>query len=336
MALRILEIVTPTEKAPQVESALDEFSFHHLWCTERSDELVIWRALVDAERVEPVLDRLENRFGHLSAFRVIMQAVEAVVPAPSENGEDDAEGLNNKGEVAQGKAFRISRSELYEDIAAESAFDIRFVVMVTLATVVVTVGLIQDSSVIVLAAMVIAPLLGPNMALALGTTLGDASMIRRSAKAASAGFALALVLAIGYGTVGYLPDEGGEIIARTGFGASDLVLSLAAGVAGTLAYSTGAPSSLIGVMVAVALLPPSAAAGMYLGAGDLENAARAALLLTVNVVCVNLAALLIFSYKGIRPRTWIEQISAAKATRVNIGVLVFLLGLLAAAILILR
>ncbi len=324
MALRILEIVTPTEKAPQVESALDEFSFHHLWCTERSDELVIWRALVDAERVEPVLDRLENRFGHLSAFRVIMQAVEAVVPAPSENGEDDAEGLNNKGEVAQGKAFRISRSELYEDIAAESAFDIRFVVMVTLATVVVTVGLIQDSSVIVLAAMVIAPLLGPNMALALGTTLGDTSMIRRSAKAASAGFALALVLAIGYGTVGYLPDEGGEIIARTGFGASDLVLSLAAGVAGTLAYSTGAPSSLIGVMVAVALLPPTVVAGLMLGRGEWESGLGALMLVVSNVICVHLAAVGTFVIQGIKPSRWWEAKKARKATQRSIMICVVL------------
>uniref|UniRef100_UPI0035C67FD5 hypothetical protein n=1 Tax=Sphingomonas adhaesiva TaxID=28212 RepID=UPI0035C67FD5 len=45
------------------------------------------------------------------------------------------------------------------------------------------------------------------------------------------------------------------------------------------------------------------AAGLLLGAGETELALRAGLLLAINVVSVNLAALLVFFYKGIRPRT---------------------------------
>ena len=63
-------------------------------------------------------------------------------------------------------------------------------------------------------------------------------------------------------------------------------------------------------------------------------ALRAAILLAVNVVCVNLAALAVFAYKGVRPRTWREQVSAEKAQRVYAAVLIFLLALLTGAILI--
>jgi uncharacterized hydrophobic protein (TIGR00341 family) len=178
--------------------------------------------------------------------------------------------------------------------------------------------------------MVIAPLLGPNMAMALGTTLGDTALIRRSAKAATVGFALALGLAVAYGIVGPLPVEGGEITARTGFGASDLVLSLAAGVAGTLAYSTGAPSSLIGVMVAVALLPPTVVSGFMLGRGYWGAGLGAMLLVLSNVICVHLAAVATFMIQGIKPSKWWEAEKAKRATRRSILICsVLLLGLIA-------
>jgi len=325
MSHRVLEIITPQDKAAQVESALAEFSFLFVWCLSRTEETVVWRALTDAETVEPVLDRLENRFGHVSGFRVILQSVEAVVPAPAEPEKEP-------GDAPAPKVARISRPELYEDIAGESALTWRFVVMVLLAAIVVTVGLVRDSSVIVLAAMVIAPLLGPNMALALGTTLGDTGMIRRSARAAGIGFALAFVLAVVYGFVASPPLESAEIVARTGFGGGDLVLALAAGVAGTLAYTTGASSSLIGVMVAVALLPPTVVAGFMVGRGAWSQATAAVLLLVSNVLCVHLAAVGTFVAQGVKPSKWWEAEKAKRASRhsliISIGLVLGLIGLL--------
>ncbi len=326
MPHRVLEIVTPPEKASQVEAALGEFSLPFVWCPCRTGEVVVWKVLTDSEAVEPVLDCLENRFGHVSGFRVILESVEAVVPRPPEPEEEPAEG-------PPAKASRISRPELYEDIAGESVLTWRFVVMVLLATVVVTVGLVRDSSVIVLAAMVIAPLLGPNMALALGTTLGDTAMIRRSARAAGIGFALAFVFAVLYGVVGRPPLDSAEIIARTGFGGGDLVLALAAGIAGTLAYTTGAPSSLIGVMVAVALLPPTVVAGFMVGLGAWPQATAAVLLLVSNVLCVHLAAVGTFVVQGVKPSKWWEAEKARRASRrsltISVGLFVGLIALLA-------
>ena len=70
-------------------------------------------------------------------------------------------------------------------------------------------------------------------------------------------------------------------------------------------------------MVAVALLPPAAAAGLYAGAGYWQLAARALLLLFINVVSVNLAALVVFFLKGVRPRTWLERRAAKRSVYVN-------------------
>jgi len=82
--------------------------------------------------------------------------------------------------------------------------------------------------------------------------------------------------------------------------------------------------------VAVALLPPAAAAGLMLGAQQWPLALGAALLLAVNVVCVNLAGQLVFLARGIKPRTWLERVSARQSVRVSVMVWVVSLALLSA------
>ena len=57
-------------------------------------------------------------------------------------------------------------------------------------------GLLRDSEVIIIAAMVLAPLLGPNVALSLGTTLGDAGLSQKAIRANIHGILTALILAV--------------------------------------------------------------------------------------------------------------------------------------------
>ncbi len=82
---------------------------------------------------------------------------------------------------------------------------------------------------------------------------------------------------------------------------------------------------LVGVMVAVALLPPAATFGMMLGHGEVQLATSALLLLIANVVCVNLATQVVFLVKGISPRTWWEKEKANKAMKISIPI--WLIGL---------
>ncbi|GEM_PF-860880 len=79
-------------------------------------------------------------------------------------------------------------------------------------------------------------------------------------------------------------------------GLDDIAIALASGSAGVLAFTTRASSILIGVMVAVALLPPLVAFGLLLGAGHELLAFGALLLLFVNIICINLAGVVTFLY----------------------------------------
>jgi uncharacterized membrane protein len=85
-------------------------------------------------------------------------------------------------------------------------------------------------------------------------------------------------------------------------------------------------------MVAVALLPPAVSLGNMLGAAQLRLAAGAAALLAVNIVCVNLAAQLIFLSKGIKPRTWIERRAAQQSTKMSLAIAAALLAVLVAVV----
>lgn len=111
------------------------------------------------------------------------------------------------------------------------------------------------------------------------------------------------------------PLSSHEIVSRTHVGMGDVVLALAAGAAGALSITTGASSALIGVMVAVALLPSTVVTGMLVGEGQWGKAIGAAELLAVNLLSLNLAAIVTFLARGIRPGTWWEAEYAKRASR---------------------
>jgi uncharacterized membrane protein len=116
----------------------------------------------------------------------------------------------------------------------------------------------------------------------------------------------------------------------------DIVVALASGSAGALAFTTGVSATLIGVMVAVALLPPLVTFGLLLGGGHTVLAMGALSLFLVNLICVNLAGVTTFLVQGIHPATWWEKDRAAKATRIAIVLWVALLAVLVGMTLLLR
>ena len=95
-----------------------------------------------------------------------------------------------------------------------------------------------------------------------------------------------------------------ELKNRTLVQPADIALALACGAAGVLAFSRGASLALVGVMIAVALVPPLTAAGIYTGAGIPEAGANALFLFTVNLVCVNVAGIAMFLFQGLPPTSW--------------------------------
>ncbi len=328
MSLRLIEIVLPQENAAAIGELPSADQMLGRWDDWIGDDQLLSRILVNTEQTEALLDDLEKQFSAVDGFRVMLLPVEATIPRPSKT---EADKSTAEKKVPQ----RISRQELYDDISAGSDLSRVFTAQVILATLVAAVGLIRNDMAVIIGAMVIAPLLGPNVALCLATTLGDAGLGVRALKTNVIGITIALVCSLVIGTVFEIDPGNPAIQSRTQVSAGDIILALASGCAGVLAFTTGAPAALIGVMVAVALLPPTVVLGLLFASGELNAAAGAVLLVATNVICVNLAGVLTFLVQGVRPRNWWEAERARNATRIAIVtwtlLLVILAGLIALA-----
>lgn len=309
MALRQIEITVPVSEQSKLRAALGDLDVIDMSFSPCADERMLVRILIETVRSESVIDHLERNFSLREGFRVTLLPVEGTLPRL------------NKVEVAPGRGsrpLRINRLELLDELERGVEPNRIFFATVLLSAVVAAVGLVRDDVAIIIGAMVIAPLLTPNMALALGTTLGDTKLIHRALKTNLLGMIVAFTFAVILGTVLNADPEIAAIRARTEVGLSDLALALAAGSAGALAFTTGVSASLVGVMVAVALMPPLIVCGLFMGSQQFDYAMGALLLVATNVICVNLTGVLTFRFQGIRPQTWYETDRAKRATRVAI------------------
>jgi uncharacterized hydrophobic protein (TIGR00341 family) len=283
---------------------------------EDENGLQKFRMLIDDERLQSLLDTLQNVLGAQPSTRIVVLPVEASLPI--------TEAEKNRKE----KSATASRESLYVDVRKNARLDWNYVVLVFLSTVVASIGLLNNNVAVVIGAMVIAPLLGPNLALSLGTALGDLLLMRRSLQTNLAGIFLAVFLSAVLGIFWPSELEAPELLLRTEAQFDSIALALASGAAAALSLITGLSSILVGVMVAVALLPPAATLGLMLGSGNFTLAAGAGLLLAINVVCVNLSSNLVFLVKGISPRSWMEKQKAKKSMIIYVGGWLLMLGLL--------
>jgi len=337
MTLRLIEMVVPEPAGEELQKLLVEQSVLELRQIGFGEGEVLVRILLEAEKSEAVLDILEQQYDGEEGYRIVILPVEATlprieVPKPVASDEPHSENEPAKEETPE----RISRAELYEDISDAARFSKVYFAMVVLSAIVATIGLDHNSVTIVIGAMVIAPLLGPNVALALATTLGDLPLAKQAALTSLAGIATVTLMTLIIGALLHVDPTLSELASRTQVGLSDVVLALAAGCAGALAFTTGVSAILVGVMVAVALLPPMVTFGLLLGDGKLTLAMGALSLLAANLISLNLAAVVTFMLQGIRPATWWEKDRAKKATRIAITLWATLLVLLIGLILLLR
>ncbi len=302
--MRVIEVITDQGHVDTLRGIAAQQEVLDIWVGHKDEDgRCSTRLLVRPERQQAVMDALQSLLATADDTRILVLPVEAALPRL----EDD--DLDNEKQ----NSITRSREELYQKIVAGAKLDSNFMYMVIMSTIVAAIGLLEDNVAVVIGAMVIAPLLGPNMALAFATTLGEGKLLWSALKSNVAGLFTALGLSILIGLLWPLNFDSHELMIRTDVGMDGIVLALVSGAAAVLSLTAGWSNSLVGVMVAVAILPPTATVGLMLGSGNYQHALGAALLLAVNVVCVNLASNIAFLLKGVKPRTWYEKKKAKQS-----------------------
>lgn len=299
-----IEAVAPASNEDAILRIAKQSDAVDSWVSSQSEKQIAIKILIDKSKSQKVLDQLQELMSGKSNFRVVAYPLEVALPY-----DKSIKSTTNT----------VTREALLTQLKAQSKLDSHYIMLVFLSTIVAAIGLIENNVAVIIGAMVIAPLLGPNLALSLSTTLGQVNGILSGLKTLFVGIALALgisyIIALFYPSISITP----ELLSRTSVGLDGLALALASGAAAALSITYGVSSVLVGVMVAVALLPPTVTLGIFLGLESFKEAYGAGLLLIANIASVNLTAQLTMRLKGIKPREEKKQKTA---------LIVFVLGIL--------
>ena len=175
-------------------------------------------------------------------------------------------------------------------------------VMLLLSVAIATFGIMQDSTAVVIGAMLIAPLMTPILGSAAAIVNAWPGRLKRSILLVFLGVTAAVGLAFIIGQ--WLPTifplaTNSQITSRVSPNLIDMLIALAAGAAGAYAsVDRRVSSSIAGVAIAVALVPPLGVVGLQLQAGEYSDASGAFLLFLTNFVSIILSAILVFLLTG--------------------------------------
>ncbi|MFW5965361.1 MAG: TIGR00341 family protein [Halodesulfurarchaeum sp.] len=330
--MRLVQVTVPTGKRQAVVRAFEQLELEYAVTEEIEQRNVaaVISAPVPTEGVEDVLDRLREAGLEADSFTVVLDA-QTVVSRRFEALQDRYE------EAGEEDSATIAREELVstvEDLAPRFSI---YLVLSAISAVVATAGILLDSPAVVVGSMVIAPLIGPAMATSVGSVVADNELFVQGVSRQAVGFAVSILAAAVFALFARwinLVPPGIDLMAIdqvTGRLSPDflsLAVALGAGVAGALSLSTGVSTALVGVMIAAALVPPTAVVGIGIAWMMPQAVLGASVLVLVNVLSINLAALVVLWHGGYQPENWLLLSEARSATIERVAALLVAIALL--------
>ncbi|MEA3413535.1 MAG: TIGR00341 family protein [Pseudomonadota bacterium] len=194
--------------------------------------------------------------------------------------------------------------KVYEDLARGSDPRGSFFLLVAVSTIIASLGLVMNSTAVVIGAMLVAPLMTPILGLALALVRGDAPLIGVAMRSETFGVGVSILVAALLGLA--LPshfDATPEMLSRTSPNLLDLLVAVFAGLAGAYALVDEKLSPVLpGVAISTAIVPPLANSGLSLALGAYAGAWGSFLLFFTNFLSILLVASLVFSLAGMGER----------------------------------
>lgn len=250
------------------------------WATQPDGDVVLCD--VAREAVNEVVERLQDHGVHREGA-IVIEAVEVAVSDAAACAEAASPGEGGDALVWE---------QLEARTRDEATLTVSFLVFMSIAATIAAIGILLDSAILVIGAMVVGPDYGPLAALCVAT-------VRRRwdhAVVAARTLAVGVVVAAGTAFVATLllrliaiaPDayDVGDrqltaFISRPDGMAA--VVAVLAGVVGMLSLTEGRSGALIGVLVSVTTIPAIGNVGAAAGYRSWGDVGGAALQLAVNV-----------------------------------------------------
>ncbi len=312
--MRLIQTLVPDGKRETVIDILETEEIDYAMTTEssRSGFSDIVYIPADADEVESIIDQLRDVGVERDGYMVVSD-VETIISEQFE--EKHGEQTEN------GEDIRISRDELRTKAQNLSRSTPNYLALTLISAIVATAGLLQDSAAVVVGSMVIAPLIGPAMASCVGTVISDDDLFWEGLRSQAIGVGFAVVCATLFAlSVRFTVSPEIELLLiqqiaeRAHPGLLALAIALGAGAAGAIALTSGTDEALVGVMIAVALMPPAASVGLGIAYVNAPLAFGAGVLVLVNLLSINVAGIATIWIKEYKPSHWYDAQRAERAT----------------------
>ncbi|MDL9977704.1 TIGR00341 family protein [Microbacterium candidum] len=181
----------------------------------------------------------------------------------------------------------------------------RFWILLVLAAVIASAGVVGDSTATVIGAMIVAPLMTPIMGIALATVLGDRRNLLRSWLLVVTGALAAIAIGYVVGLFEVAPVTAAtnpQVASRVAPDVIDLVAALATGAVGAISLvRSDISDTLPGVAIAISLVPPLCVVGLTLESGVWLQALGALLLFATNVAAIIATGVVILAARRVGP-----------------------------------
>ena len=230
----------------------------------------------------PVLRELRARVQDHGS--VVIQNVDAAINGPGEPGDH---GGQRYGEVPP--VWEMVESKIREG----GQYPLSFYALLVIAGLIGAVGILTNSQILIVAAMVVGPEYGAIMATALGLDKADGHAVRQGLTALIAGFATAVAVTLIFGLLIRWSGETPRLYEAGVRPGSDLInspnvfsviVAVLAGVVGVVSLTESRANALIGVFISVTTIPAASDMGLSVAYGSWTEARGSTFQLLLNVV----------------------------------------------------
>jgi uncharacterized hydrophobic protein (TIGR00271 family) len=294
-----LRAVCPREKTERVLERLREHRGTAHLVVHRGAAVMPEGDLIEADVAREAADEIIGLLCDLELDHtggITLETIETALSDAADRAEEDAPGEGTDAVVWQ---------ELISRTGEESRLNVTFLAFLTVACLLAAVGVVTDSPVTIVGAMVVGPEFGPLAAVAVGLVLRRWDLVRRAVLALAAGFPLAMLVTAG---ATLLAEATGLLDVRALSGAHEvdfvyqvgwysLIVALLAGAAGMLAMTSAKSAVLVGVFISVTTVPAAGYAVVAAVLGEWGKSAGSAGQLVVNLFGIVFAAAIVLMFR---------------------------------------
>jgi uncharacterized hydrophobic protein (TIGR00271 family) len=232
---------------------------------------------------------------------ITLEEIDTAVSDAADEAEERAPG---------DAADAVVWEELLARTGEESKLNVTFMAFLSIACLLAAVGVITDSPVTIVGAMVVGPEFGPLAAMAVGLVRRRWDLVRRASLGLAVGFPLAMLITAGGTALGnaaglfdasVIHGSGHQVDFVYEVGPWSLIVALLAGAAGMLSMTSAKSAALVGVFISVTTVPAAGYASVAAILGDWGRAVESIGQLAVNLAGIVVAATAVLL---IRRATW--------------------------------